>query len=169
MTLNPQPPLAAQYASWLANLGVAAVEISSGTYYTFHTVRGEVPIADMARGLPWWMRPLAKIIFKKQIAPCRFQECYHLHAAGTIRPALGNVPLILVGGVRRLTEMEDILATKKADFISMSRPFIREPFLARRLKSGKSEAADCISCNKCFAAVFNGFPLRCYVNGLPGG
>jgi len=162
-----QPLLAAQYASWLAELDIAALEISSGTYYTFHTTRGEVPIDDLARGLPWWMRPMAKIVFKKQIAPCRFQECYHLRAAETIKPALGDVPLILVGGVRRLNEMEDVLASKKAEFISMSRPFVREPFLARRLQSGESEAAACISCNKCFAAVFNGLPLRCYVNGLP--
>jgi len=164
-----QPPLAAQYASWLADLGVAAVEISSGTYYTFHTARGEVPIDDLARSLPWWMRPMAKIIFKKQIDPCRFQECYHLPAAETIKPALGNVPLILVGGVRRLSEMEEVLAAKKADFISMSRPFVREPFLAPRLRSGKSESAACVSCNKCFAAVFNGLPLRCYAKGLPAG
>lgn len=162
-----QPTLAAQYASWLAELGVAAVEISSGTYYTFHTTRGEVPIDDLARGLPWWMRPMAKIVFKKQIVPCRFQKCYNLHAAGKIKPALGDVPLILVGGVRMLKEMEDILASKKADFISMSRPFVREPFFAKRLQSGECEAAACISCNKCFAAVFNGLPLRCYVNGLP--
>lgn len=162
-----QPTLAAQYASWLAELGVAAVEISSGTYYTFHTTRGEVPIDDLARGLPWWMRPMAKIVFKKQIVPCRFQKCYNLHAAEKIKTALGDVPLILVGGVRMLKEMEDILASKKADFISMSRPFVREPFFAKRLQSGECEAAACISCNKCFAAVFNGLPLRCYVNGLP--
>jgi 2,4-dienoyl-CoA reductase-like NADH-dependent reductase (Old Yellow Enzyme family) len=162
-----QPSLAAQYARWLADLGIAALEISSGTYYTFHTVRGEVPIDDLVRALPWWMRPMAKMIFKNQVGPCRFEEFYHLAAAAMIKPAVGRVPLILVGGVRRLAEMERVLAEKKADFLSMSRPFIREPFLARRLKAGKSEAASCISCNKCFAAVFNGMPLRCYVEGLP--
>jgi 2,4-dienoyl-CoA reductase-like NADH-dependent reductase (Old Yellow Enzyme family) len=99
--------------------------------------------------------------------PCRFQPCYHLRAAETVKPALGDVPLILVGGVRQLSEMEEVLAAGKADFLSMSRPFVREPFLARRLRSGKAESAACISCNKCFAAVFNGLPLRCYVKGLP--
>lgn len=49
----------------------------------------------------------------------------------------------------------------------MSRPFIREPFLAKRMQQGKAKEAACISCNKCFAAVFNGLPLRCYVDGLP--
>ena len=73
----------------------------------------------------------------------------------------------LVGGVRTLEEMEKVLSESKADFLSMSRPFIREPFLAKRMKQGKTKEASCISCNKCFAAVFNGLPLRCYADGLP--
>lgn len=159
--------LAAQYASWPADLGVAALEVSSGTYYTFHTARGDVPIDDLARALPWWMRPVAKVIFKRQVFPCRFQKLYHLPAAEKIKPVIGDMPLILVGGVRTSGDMEKVLSESKADFLSMSRPFIREPFLAKRMKQGKTKEAACISCNKCFAAVFNDLPLRCYVNGLP--
>ena len=161
------PDLAAQYAVWLADLGVAALEVSSGTYYTSHTVRGDIPVDDLARALPWWMRPMAKMIFKKQVTPCRFQNLYHLPAAEKIKPAVGDMALILVGGVRTLSEMDNILSESKADFLSMSRPFIREPFLAKRMQQGKTTEAACISCNKCFAAVFNGLPLRCYVDGLP--
>ena len=159
--------MAAQYAAWLADLGVAALEVSSGTYYTFHTVRGDVPIDDLARAMPWWMRPMAKLTFKKLVSPCRFQKLYHLPAAEEIKPVIGNMKLILVGGVRTLEEMEKVLSGLKADFLSMSRPFIREPFLAKRMKQGKTKEASCISCNKCFAAVFNGLPVRCYTDGLP--
>jgi 2,4-dienoyl-CoA reductase-like NADH-dependent reductase (Old Yellow Enzyme family) len=161
------PDLAAQYAAWLADLGVAAIEVSSGTYYTFHTVRGDIPLDDMVQALPWWMRPMAKVVFKKQVIPCRFQTLYHLPAAEKIKPVIGNMRLILVGGVRTLGEMEMVLSESKADFLSMSRPFIREPFLAKRMKQGKTQEASCISCNKCFAAIFNGLPLRCYADGLP--
>ena len=77
------------------------------------------------------------------------------------------VPLMLVGAVRNLNEMEEVVRNGKADFVSMSRPLIREPFLVKRLREGKAEAAACISCNKCFAAIFNNIPLRCYVDGLP--
>lgn len=164
-----EPDLAAQYACWLAELGISALEVSGGSYYTFHTVRGEIPVNDLSRGLAWWMRPMAKMIFKKLIGPCRFQESYNLSAAEKIKKSLGNVPLMLVGGLRQISEMEKVLSEGKADFVSLSRPLVREPFLPKRLKSGKTEAAACISCNKCFAAVFNGFPLRCYVNGLPPG
>ncbi len=161
------PELAACYAGWLKELGIAALEISSGTYYTFHTVRGGIPINDLARGLPLWMRLMAKIVFKKLIDPCRFQPLYHLPAARIIKPALGDVPLMLVGAVRNLNEMEEVVRNGEADFISMSRPLIREPFLVKRLREGKAEAAACISCNKCFAAIFNNFPVRCYADGLP--
>jgi hypothetical protein len=133
----------------------------------FPAVRGDVPIDDLARALPWWMRPRAKMIFKKQVFPCRFQKLYHLPAAEIIKPVVGNMLLILVGGVRTLGEMETVLSESKADLLSMSRPFIREPFLAKRMRQGKTKEAACISCNKCFAAVFNELPLRCYVDGLP--
>lgn len=161
------PELAALYAGWFRELGIAALEISSGTYYTFHTVRGGIPRDELARGLPWWMRLAAKMVFKRQIEPCRFQPLYHLPAARIIKPVLGDIPLILVGAVRNLKEMEEIVENGSADFISLSRPLIREPFLVKRLREGKTEAASCISCNKCFAAIFNNIPLRCYVKGLP--
>ncbi len=113
------------------------------------------------------MRPIAKAVYKKHVFPCRFKKLYHLPAAEKIKPVIGNMSLILVGGVRTLEDMETVLSESKADFLSMSRPFIREPFLAKRMHQGKTKEASCISCNKCFAAVFNGMPLRCYANGLP--
>ena len=84
-----------------------------------------------------------------------------------IKPVIGNMGLILVGGVRTLGDMEKVLSESKADFLSMSRPFIREPFLAKRMKQGKTQEASCISCNKCLAAIFNELPLRCYADGVP--
>ena len=108
--------LAALYAGWLTELGIAAVELSGGTFYTFHTVRGEIPLNEMARGLPWWMRPMAKTIFKRHIDPCRFQEFYHLPAVEKIKPVLKDIPLILVGCFRRLAEMEKVLSEGKLTF-----------------------------------------------------
>jgi hypothetical protein len=35
------------------------------------------------------------------------------------------------------------------------------------LQEGKNRKVACISGDKCFAAVFSGLPLRCYVDGLP--
>lgn len=161
------PELAKKYAQWLVELGIDGIELSCGTYHTFHVVRGEIPSKEMAMGLPRWMRPLAKLNFKKLAPKCSFKEGYNLEAAKEIKPVMGDIPLILVGGVRNLSYMEEVIQAGTADFISMSRPFVREPFLVKKFREGKTDKASCVSCNKCFAAIFNNFPLRCYNTGLP--
>ncbi len=57
---------------------------------------------------------------------------------------------MLVGGIRSLSIMENLLKGGFADLVSMGRPFIREPDLILKLKSGEAKKAMCISCNLCF-------------------
>jgi 2,4-dienoyl-CoA reductase-like NADH-dependent reductase (Old Yellow Enzyme family) len=57
---------------------------------------------------------------------------------------------MFVGGIRSLSVMENLLEEGYADLISISRPFICEPDLVSKLKSGKSKRAMCASCNLCF-------------------
>ncbi|MFC1824129.1 NADH:flavin oxidoreductase, partial [Thermodesulfobacteriota bacterium] len=57
--------------------------------------------------------------------------------------------------------MEEIVQKGEADFISLSRPFIREPDLIKRWESGDERKAGCISCNKCSEALRNGEMLHC--------
>jgi len=161
------PELAKKYVEWMVDLKIDGVELSCGTYYTFHTIRGETPVKELAYGLPRWMRPVAKFQFKKLAPQCEFEEAYNLQAAKLIKPVMGKIPLLLVGGLRRFSHIEALIEKNYTDFISMSRPFIREPGLVKRFKEGKTEEASCISCNKCFAAIFNNIPLNCYVNGIP--
>jgi len=166
------PELAKKYAGWLVELGINGVELSCGTFFTTHVIRGDVPADDYARaavslGLPKWMKFLAKFNLKRLASKCGFEEGYNLEAAKIIKPVLGEVPLILVGGMRKLSFMEELIEEKYADLISISRPFIREPFLVKKFKEGKAEEASCVSCNNCFAAICNNLPLRCYNEGLP--
>jgi len=58
-------------------------------------------------------------------------------------------PLILVGGLRSLDVMESVIQGGAADFISLSRPLIREPELPSKLRDGSAIRAACISCNCC--------------------
>ena len=83
-------------------------------------------------------------------------------AAAQIKPLMDGVRVMVVGGLRRVSHMEQVLEEGQADFISMSRPFIREPALVRRIREGKTEIASCESCNQCFAAIANDKPVRCY-------
>ena len=158
------PPLAVKYASWLAELGIDGLEISCGTgLYSFMNMsRGEVPVDELVSGLPWWKKPLGRLTLNKLVGKYDLEEGYNLEAAKLIKPVLGEVPLIPVGGLRNLRHMEEVLERKWADFISMSRPFIREPDLVRRFREGKAEFASCVSCNRCLAAINNDMPLRCY-------
>jgi 2,4-dienoyl-CoA reductase-like NADH-dependent reductase (Old Yellow Enzyme family) len=63
--------------------------------------------------------------------------------------------------------MQEILQNGFADFISMSRPFIREPNIVNRIRKGQADAVACVSCNKCFAAIANLMPVKCYNKGIP--
>ena len=83
------------------------------------------------------------------------------------KAALGPIPLMLVGGIRELGAMQDLVTRGVADFISLCRPLVRQPTLVRRFAEGRSEEAACTSCNRCYAAVCHDLPLRCYAKGLP--
>jgi 2,4-dienoyl-CoA reductase-like NADH-dependent reductase (Old Yellow Enzyme family) len=63
--------------------------------------------------------------------------------------------------------MEEVVNNGFADFISMSRPFIREPNIVNKIKEGRVESVGCVSCNKCFAAAANFMPVYCYNKGFP--
>ncbi|AEE14183.1 NADPH dehydrogenase [Thermodesulfobium narugense DSM 14796] len=85
-------------------------------------------------------------------------EGYFLERAKVVRKNT-NTALSVVGGIRSLSLMNEIIGKGFADFISLSRPFIREPDLVIRLKSGQ-EKVSCISCSKC--RNFEG--IRCVFN-----
>lgn len=74
------------------------------------------------------------------------QHCYYIKEAAELRGKY-DVPVILVGGIRNLDDMEIVLKSG-IDMVSMSRPFIAEPDLITRLKEGQIESK-CISCNNC--------------------
>jgi 2,4-dienoyl-CoA reductase-like NADH-dependent reductase (Old Yellow Enzyme family) len=61
-----------------------------------------------------------------------------------------HVPVFGLGGNRTFKVMESMVKQGKVDLISMSRPFIREPFLVRKFRTGEINKSECISCNKCF-------------------
>lgn len=72
-----------------------------------------------------------------------------------------KVPLILVGGIRSFEAAEQLVGDGFADYISMSRPFIREPGLVKRWQSGDRREAFCISCDNCFDPIKKGEGVSC--------
>lgn len=163
------PSLAVTYAMWLSDLEIDGLEIScgSGIYSFMNMCRGDVPVKELVQSLPFWKKPLARLMMKRMLGKYDFDEPYNLEAAKLIKPVLGKTPLFVVGGLRKVAQMQEILEKQYADCISMSRPFIREPFIVKRIREGKAEAVACVSCNRCFAALPNNMPVQCYIRGLP--
>ncbi|MFH1490533.1 MAG: NADH:flavin oxidoreductase, partial [Pseudomonadota bacterium] len=87
-------------------------------------------------------------------------EAYFRHWCSEIKIQV-KVPVMIVGGLRTYKLMEDIIRKNEADFISLSRPLIREPDIINRWKSGNHHRAGCISCNKCFDALLKGEKFHC--------
>lgn len=86
-------------------------------------------------------------------------EAYFKNFALEVKNSV-DVPIILVGGHRSFEEMNKLLNESGIEYLSLSRPLIREPNLINRWQSGDLRPSTCISCNSCYrtpnhACLFN--------------
>jgi 2,4-dienoyl-CoA reductase-like NADH-dependent reductase (Old Yellow Enzyme family) len=88
------------------------------------------------------------------------KEAYFREDARAFKQCI-KIPLILVGGIRSFDVAEKLIHDGLADYISMSRPFIREPFLVNRWKDGDRSRASCLSDNLCFDPGREGSGIHC--------
>lgn len=115
---------AVDIARLLEREGIDAIEVSGGT-------------AEARRGSVW---PGLR---------SEEEEGYFLAAAALIKRAVA-VPVLGLGGFRTFAVMERAVASGQADMISLSRPFIRDPYLVSGFRRGQIAKSTCLSCNKCF-------------------
>jgi 2,4-dienoyl-CoA reductase-like NADH-dependent reductase (Old Yellow Enzyme family) len=90
------------------------------------------------------------------------REAYNLALAREIKEAV-RCPVMVVGGFRSLEVINKAIREDGIDYISMARPFIREPQLLRRWKGGDTSPARCISCNGCFKPGLKEGGIYCVV------
>jgi 2,4-dienoyl-CoA reductase-like NADH-dependent reductase (Old Yellow Enzyme family) len=128
-----------EVASNLESARIDAVELSGGTRYS-----GDY--------IPVRLRRL----------DAENMEVYYLEAARKFKEKV-KVPLMLVGGIRSYAVAERIIREGIADYVSLSRPLIREPDLVNRWKSGDTGKAKCLSDNLCFEPARAGEGLYCVV------
>ncbi len=88
------------------------------------------------------------------------KEAYFRQEAHSFKEGI-DIPLILVGGIRSFQVAERLVNEGDADYVSMSRPFIREPDLVSRWQSGDLDRAKCVSDNLCFVAGAKGQGIYC--------
>lgn len=126
-----------QVAKLLENVGFDAIELSGGLATSV-----ELP-------------PVRLRINSKD------KEAYFKNEACAFKKEL-YIPMILVGGIRSFEIAEQLVEDGTADYISMSRPFINEPDLINRWKSGDRRKSECKSDNLCgLGPASNGEGLYC--------
>ena len=133
--LNSQDALFAARA--LDTMGIDCIEVSAGT-----PASGDQSPARLKIDTP-------------------AKEAYNLSLAEKIRTEV-TCPIMVVGGFRSF-EVAEKTVSESADYISMARPFIREPGLAKRWQEGDLSPARCISCNSCFKPGLQEGGIYCVV------
>ena len=68
---------------------------------------------------------------------------------------------MLAGGIRSFETAERLVREGVTDYISLSRPLICEPGLAKRWREGDRRKSECASCNSCFAPGSDGRGVYC--------
>jgi len=161
-------PESIEIAKMLEKVGCAAIEVSCGVHEDgLCTVRGEKLPIDAAfkysfqyKNLPSLIKVIAKLIVPALTPKIKPYENYNVIAAAEIRKNV-EIPVIVVGGIKSIDSIENIISTGQADFVAMSRPFIIEPNIVRKFKDGIQQRTKCIECNYCLIAVEEK-PLKCY-------
>lgn len=150
----------------LEKAGCDCIEVSCGTVEDgMNTMRSKLmpmeavfeyrePCASFPKHFKSFSLAAANLInpLIKQPSPL---ENFNIYNASVIKAAV-SVPIIAVGGIHRLADMEAIIETGKADFVSMCRPFICEPNLVKKLMDGRQEKAKCLMCNYCGLVIEKG-------------
>ncbi len=125
-----------QVGNMLADAGINAIEVSGG-------------LAISPKILP------SQLGVNKEEKEAYFQD-----EAKALKSQV-NVPIILVGGNRSFHVAERLVNEGVADYISMSRPLIREPHLINRWKAGDLIKSACVSDNMCFKPAIQGKGIYC--------
>jgi 2,4-dienoyl-CoA reductase-like NADH-dependent reductase (Old Yellow Enzyme family) len=127
-----------QAGAMLKEAGIDAIEVSGGTFMS-----GD-------------LMPIRTGIAMEK------DEAYFQAEARAFKQHI-DIPIILVGGIRSFSVAERLVNDHMADYISMCRPFIREPGLINRWRSGDLRKATCLSDSKCLRPALAGKGIYCVV------
>ena len=92
----------------------------------------------------------------------------NVYLAAEIKKHVG-VPVATLGGLNDPAQMEEIVASGKADVVYMGRALLADPELPRKVVSGRDESiVRCLRCFTCMAERAATSTRRCTVNPLIG-
>jgi 2,4-dienoyl-CoA reductase-like NADH-dependent reductase (Old Yellow Enzyme family) len=136
-----------------------AFELSGGSSLqnAMYFFRGDVPLEEMLRTQPRYVRPGMRLIAPRLFPSYPFEEGFFLPFARQFRAAL-DMPLIYLGGVNRQSTADQGVA-EGFDLVAMARALLREPDLVRTWEAGARDEGLCVHCNKCMPTIYSG--TRC--------
>lgn len=153
--------------------GLAGVEITSGVgekALGFGSIRGNIPPGLIEHFLTNEMpinskslMPFTKPVIKHFEKGVKFEPCYNLDNAKQFAENL-SIPVIAQGGIRKISEAEEIIASTNIPLIGMARPLIKDPALPKKWENHETARSNCVNCNKCFEEISIGKELRCMLN-----
>lgn len=126
-----------EVAAMLQSEGIDAIELSGGAHHSGKYMPLRVGTLELPE-----------------------DEVYYRNEALRYKEKI-RVPLMLVGGIRTYQVAEKIVGEGLADYVALARPFIREPDLINRWKSGDLRKAMCKSDNQCLLSALQGKGLCC--------
>lgn len=92
----------------------------------------------------------------------------NVHLAAEIKKHV-SVPVATIGGLNSPEQMEEIIASGKADVVYMARALLADPFLPRKVVENRDEEiVKCLRCFTCMAERAATSTRRCTVNPLIG-
>jgi len=140
--------------------------LSPSVYFFLNTrvaaLKGGIPTDIIMRERNIFQRIMVRFLIETMVRRhARLVEGYHIPDAAAVRNAV-HVPVIAVGGIRRRAMMEQALLSGQADYVALSRPFIRQPNLVNRMEKTDEDPISCISCNRCaLEMIVHSNPLKC--------
>lgn len=161
-------------AQKLQNVGCDAIEVSCGVRDDgFSTVR--VPQLYLESMIKHSFRlkdqPLIAKKIMTHVLPLmvhRYDPIYNYNvcAAREIKKHV-TIPIIVVGGIRDIGAITQVINEHMADYIAMSRPFIIEPDLVNNFKTKKQSSSECLSCGLC-AVTMEDMTTQCHYGDTSG-
>jgi len=87
-----------------------------------------------------------------------------VHLAAGIKSVI-TVPLMHAQSIRDATQAERLLATGMVDLVGMTRAFIADPHMARKIREGREDQIkQCVGANYCIDRQYNGLDVLCIQN-----
>ena len=98
---------------------------------------------------------------------CKDHGC-NVYLAAEIKKHV-SIPVATIGGLNDPAQMEEIIASGKADIVYMARALLADPFLPRKVvENRENEIVKCLRCFTCMAERAATSTRRCTVNPLIG-